>query len=336
MAPRPSSLSKTPRELELQDPRGDVLADVLGVTLLRSALYKRVEGRAPWGLSIPEKPRAAFYLVARGSALLELKGEKALSLSAGDVAFLPHGTAHTLRDSETTPTRVVCDGAPRAFGGARHIGGTGAPCSIIAGFFEREAGRVPVLLERMPNAVVVSPAESNVEPWLGATVQLILAESASDGPASALVLQRLADVLFVQVLRTLTRTRSNACPKGLPALSDPLIHEALTLLHADVKARWTVASLAKRVGVSRSAFAARFTDLVGEPPLQYLVRWRIARAAELLRDTDDPIADIATRIGYDSVPSFSNAFKRWKGTSPGAFRRAAQIAPVERDERRGG
>ncbi len=275
MTSRPSSLSKAPHELELQDPRGDVLADVLGVTLLRSALYKRVEGRAPWGLSVPKKPRAAFYLVARGSALLELEGEKALSLSAGDVAFLPHGTAHSLRDSKATPTQVVCDGAPRAFGGVRRIGGNGAPCSIIAGFFEREAGRAPVLLERMPNAVVVSPSESNVEPWLGATVQLILAESASAGPASAFVLQRLADVLFVQVLRTLTR--NTACPKGLPALSDPLIHEALTLLHADVKARWTVAGLAKRVGVSRSAFAARFTELVGEPPLQYLVRWRIAR-----------------------------------------------------------
>ena len=319
MRVRPASLSKTPQELELQDSR----ADVLGVALLRSALYKRIEGRAPWGIRADKKPRATFYLVARGSALLEVEGEKALTLSAGDVAFLPHGSAHSLRDSKATAAKLACDGAPRASSGPRRIGGNGAASSIVAGFFEREGGRIPVLLERMPNAIVVSPAEPNADPWLGATVQLILAESASAGPASAFVLHRLADVLFVQVLRSLLRNA--ACPRGLPALSDPMIHEALSLMHGDMKARWTVARLAKHVGVSRSGFAARFTELVGEPPLQYLVRWRVARAAELLRDTDDSIAEIAARVGYDSVPSFSNTFKRWRGTSPGAFRRSAKL-----------
>jgi AraC-like DNA-binding protein len=95
-------------------------------------------------------------------------------------------------------------------------------------------------------------------------------------------------------------------------------------MHADLTSAWTVAELARRVGLSRSGFASRFAELVGEPPLQYLVRWRIARAAELLRDTEDGIVEIASRVGYESVPSFSRTFKRWRGQSPAAFRRATR------------
>jgi transcriptional regulator GlxA family with amidase domain len=135
----------------------------------------------------------------------------------------------------------------------------------------------------------------------------------------------LADVLFVQALRSLSR--HEACPQGLPALSDPAIHKALSLMHGDVGSRWTVASLAKTVGLSRSGFAARFVELVGEPPLHYLVRRRISRAAELLRDTDDAIAEVATRVGYESVTSFSKVFKRWRGASPGVFRRSVRKSP---------
>jgi len=156
--------------------------------------------------------------------------------------------------------------------------------------------------------------------WVAATVQLIVAESAVPGPASAIVLQRLADVLFVQALRSMSM-HVEGKPSRLAALSDRPIHEALGLMHTRVGNPWTVAVLAAKVGLSRSGFAARFTDLVGEPPLQYLVRWRIARAAELLRDTEDSLARIAARVGYQGVPSFSKAFKRWRGVSPGVFRR---------------
>lgn len=322
MPVRPPSLSKTPDALELQSPRGDVLADVLSGSLVRSALYKRIEGHAPWGIRIPAKPRAAFYLLARGSALLEVDGRAPVTLSAGDVVFLPHGTAHTLKDAKDSPTHLVCEAVPRTSPGTRRIGGTGAVTSLVAGFFERDGGRSPVLLERMPEAVVLSPSDPDADPSLTATVQLVLRESASAGPASAFVLHRLADVLFVQVLRALSRNR--ACPKGLPALADPAIHEALALMHADVKSPWTVDRLARQVGLSRSGFAARFSALVGEPPLQYLVRWRMARAAELLRDGDDAIAHVAAQVGYESVPSFSKSFKRWKGAAPAAFRRAAR------------
>ena len=173
----------------------------------------------------------------------------------------------------------------------------------------------------MPEVVLLSPADSSAGPWIAATIQLLLAESAAPGPASTIVLQRLVDVLFVQALRTLsTHTACNR--SSLAALSDPAVSYALRLMHARVGEPWTVGTLAAEVGLSRSGFAARFTELVGEPPLQYLARWRMARAAELLRDSHDGIVDIAGRVGYESVPSFSKAFKKWQGMSPGTFRRS--------------
>lgn len=192
--------------------------------------------------------------------------------------------------------------------------------SILAGFFELDVSPRPALLERLPSIVVLAQGGAEADPWIAATVQLYLSESAKPGPASVLVLQRLSEVLFIHALRSVAQPDGCREHSGLRALSDPAIHRALELMHAHVEAPWTVATLAKRAGVSRSSFAARFTELVGEPPLQYLARWRVARAAELLRDTDDSIAEIASRVGYESVPSFGKAFKRWHGTSPGRAR----------------
>lgn len=318
MPRRPKNVSQKPTELDFEDGRDDVLADVLGMTLIRDALYKRVEARAPWGLDVAARDRAMFYLVARGAAILEVAGEKSRTLDAFDVVFLPHGTAHVLRDARTTPPQRVCDGKGGcAEPGVRRIGGDGALTTLVMGVFQM--GRVPALLERMPKVMLLSPSSQAGDAWVTSTVQLLLGESAKPGLASVIILQRLIDVLFVQALRSLSS--QHAAP-GLGALNDPAIHRALQLMHADVAAPWTVANIASRVGLSRSSFAARFTTLVGEPPLQYLARWRIARAAKILRGSDVGVNEVASRVGYESVPSFSKAFKRWQGASPGAFRRA--------------
>lgn len=313
---RPRKVSQRPATLAELDPRGDALADVLGVSLLRHALYKPIEARAPWGLRLAPRPRATFYLVARGTAWLEVDGEEPLCLAAGDAALLPHAAPHTLRDAPTTVPATVREGTRI---GPRKIGGSGAITSLLAGFFEL-GPRPPALLSGMPRLVPLIAENRDLDPWLAATLQLLLAETSSPGPASPLVLQRLADVLFVQALRSLT-IQGRCRHPGLAALSDPPVHAALNAMHQRVAGAWTVASLAAHVGLSRSAFAARFTALVGEPPLLYLARWRMARAAELLRDTDHGLVEIAARVGYESVPSFSNAFAKWQGARPGAFRR---------------
>jgi AraC-like DNA-binding protein/mannose-6-phosphate isomerase-like protein (cupin superfamily) len=308
--------------MDAADPREDVLADVLSAALVRNVMYRRLECGAPWGFQLPDRAVAMFYVVARGTLFFEVTGEKPRPLSSGDVAFLPHGTAHVLRDAPTSKAQLfVCDAAaekavPRE---VRRIGGDGATTSLIAGVFELGPGRGPALLEALPRVVTISALEATAHPAIAASIQLIMAESATPGPASVLVLQRLADVLFVHMLRALS-ARPTCSERGIMALRDPQIHEALGILHGAVDRPWTVAMLAKRVGMSRSAFAARFHELVGEPPLQYLARWRMSRAAELLRTTTESVSAIARRVGYESLPSFSKAFRRWQGTSPAAFR----------------
>ncbi|MFO0750938.1 MAG: AraC family transcriptional regulator [Myxococcota bacterium] len=314
--------------------RGDVLADVLGTARLSNVLYARLEAGPPWGLRFGAQPRAAFYLLARGSAWLELDGarpargdvhagETRALVSAGDVVLLPHGTGHTLRDSEKTRTFQTCDGERCGEGKPRAIGGSAPTTSILAGRFELDPGRPSPLLANLPPLIHIAAADGEAAAGLGTTVQLMLAESAQRGPGSDIVMQRIADVLFVQVLRTMS-ARPSCQARGVAGLGDASVAAALTAMHTRIAEPWTVDSLAAHAGMSRSAFAARFTELVGESPLQYLWHWRMARAAEQLRDSDDGIAAIAERVGYDSLPAFSRAFKRWAGAAPGAHRRVAR------------
>ncbi|QRO00035.1 AraC family transcriptional regulator [Archangium violaceum] len=333
MSRKPKKLAETPAPMELQDPRGDVIADVLGASLLRHALYRSLEAHAPWGLRIPQQPRASFYLVARGSARLEVEGERVHMLSPGEVAFVPHGTPHVIRDAEGSAVTTACDGPLTSCLVPRRIGGHGAATTVVAGFFEIRNGREPPILQKMPSLVVLSSTDTVSGPWISATLQLVLAESAAPRPATSVVLQRLADVLFVLALRSVGASGQCKAP-GIPALTDPRIYEALNLMHAQLKEPWTVVSLAKRVNMSRSGFAARFTELVGEPPLQYLARWRVTRAAELLRDGDEKIEAVANLVGYESLPAFSRAFKRWQGESPATFRRALEQQGLRRQSQR--
>jgi AraC-like DNA-binding protein len=310
--------------MDLQDPRGDVLADVLAAAVLRHALYRPLEAHAPWGLRVPHRPRATFYVVAKGSARIEVEGVPVYLLAPGEVAFVPHGTPHVLRDAAGSEATTACDGPLTASLVPLRIGGDGAATSVVGGFFEIPSGRAPPILQKMPPLVVLSSTDTASGPWIAATLQLVLAESASPKPASSFVLQRLADVLFVLALRSVGASGQCKAP-GIPALTDARIYAALNLMHAKVAEPWTVETLARRVSMSRSGFAARFTELVGESPLQYLARWRVTRAAELLRDGDDKIEAIARRVGYESLPAFSRAFKRWQGESPATFRRAFSL-----------
>jgi hypothetical protein len=276
MASRPSNLSQAPVRLDIADSRGDVLGDVISLGLLRNVLYRQIEARAPWGLDMQSKNRAMLYLVARGQARLEVGGHDPIVLGAGHVAFLPRGPAHVLRDAKTSPAAAVCDGIrPRPSSAPRRIGGRGARTSIVAAFFELDRAPPP-LLGRPSEVVVFSGDASTSDPLAAATIALVLAELEQPGPASVLMLQRLADVLVVRAMRLLTQQAQCQARRrqGLAALSDPPIHNALSLMHARVEHAWTVAELATRVGLSRSGFAARFTQLVGEPPLQYLAHRR--------------------------------------------------------------
>ncbi|HEY0253784.1 MAG TPA: AraC family transcriptional regulator [Kofleriaceae bacterium] len=320
---RPKDLSQTPATLDVDEPRRDVLADLLSASLLRNAIYRRIDCGAPWGIKIRERQGVRFYVVVRGSARFEVEGEPRHDLSVGDVIFLPRGTAHVVRDAASSVPEVACEGhsndrCTAGRGVVRRIGGDGARASLLLGNFEL-SGAQPVLLASLPRVLASRADDPARSATMAATVQMLIAESTADGPASTFVLQRLAEILLVHSLRELA-AHSAGDPRKLAAIADPAIHNSLELMHRGLAQPWTVASLAKRVGMSRSTFAERFTSLVGEPPLQYLARWRMARAGELLRANEARVNEVAAHVGYASVPSFNKAFRKWQGASPTKFR----------------
>lgn len=326
--------------MEIQTAREDVLADVLATSRLANVIYKQVECGPPWGLRFEKLPRSVFYVLARGSAVIDVEvtpdemlvDHARISASAGDVVLLPRGHAHTLRDGLKTRTFQNCSAAAcnaaakdHAHAEPRVVGTAPSTTSLLVGGFELDGGRVPSLLSGLPPLIHISAADGEAAAGLRTTVQLLLAEAANRGPGSAIVMQRIADVLLVQILRTMS-ARASCQTRGVAALVDPAIAAALTAMHLRVSEPWTVERLAAHAGLSRSGFAARFSELVGASPLQYLAQWRMARASELLRDSDEPVARVAERVGYDSLPAFSRAFKRWSGAGPAAHRRDARAA----------
>ncbi|MGQ0814380.1 MAG: cupin domain-containing protein [Gemmatimonadota bacterium] len=311
----------------------DVVSDILDAVHLTTAVHGRLEAGAPWRLRIPARGYLSFYIVARGSAWIEVDGVQSsdqeppgLALSAGDAVLLPRGSAHTLRDgerSEAPPQVFDYAACPQvAIGESARFGGGGAVTSLVTGQFTfgGTASRNP-LLSSLPPLVHLPANATAANPQLAGVVSLILSESASPGPGANIVLARLADLLLIHALRYWIATKgAESC--GLRAVADPAVGTALRVMHARPAEPWTVERLAKSVALSRSAFAERFTRLVGEPPLQYLARWRMTKAALLLTTGDRSISEISDRVGYANAVAFNKAFSRVHGIGPGAYRRA--------------
>lgn len=328
MAGNPKNLSDRPGLPD--EPAADILADLLGSLRLTTLVYGRIELGAPWGLRFPDLADAvSLYVIARGGAQLTVEhprqdSAQTLVLAAGDVAVLPDGGAHVLRDGVGSPVHVLgegsCRGAEPAAAKSTRIGGDGARTTLVAGAFNVGSSRRTWLFQSLPPVIHIAASDPRASPWLSSTVQLLMAESGAHSPGGTVVISRLVDVLLVQVLRSfISNTPCNQ--HGLCALADPQIGRALQLIHARPAEAWTVEGLAGAVGLSRSGFAARFNQLVREPPLEYVARWRMTKAAELLRESDLPMIEVAERVGYQSEAAFNRAFKRWEGTAPATYRR---------------
>ncbi|WP_317987921.1 AraC family transcriptional regulator [Hyalangium gracile] len=301
----------------------DVLADLLDTMRLSTLVYGRLELSAPWGIQLHDGDAAHIMIVARGGARLEVEGAEApVILSAGDLALLPHGGGKALRDAEGSPLHQF---SPSACLAGRttaplRLGGGGARTTLVSGAFRFGAAPRSLLFDALPRVIHVAADDPQASSSLAAAVQLFIAESVSRSPGSSVVASRLADVLLVQAIRAHISTRG--CKEhGLRALADPQIGKALALIHERSAEPWTVESLASAVALSRSGFAARFSALVGEPPLEYLARWRMTKAAQFLRESNLSMREVAEQVGYQNEASFNRAFKRWEGIAPGTYRR---------------
>jgi len=248
-----------------------------------------------------------------------------MQLSEGDFVVVTRGDAHIMRDRLSTPAADFFDLVKThrfAENPAFRAGGKGAITTLVCGGAHLETGAHSSLIGMLPPVLCVKRTEESPQHWLGLTTEQILAELDSGEPGANEVITRLADILFIRAVCAYFDHNSEAAESGLLlAVRDGQIGQALAILHRHPQQPWTVDSLARHVALSRSAFAARFTELVGQPPLHYLTRLRIDLAALRLRSSDDKLRAIAAASGYESVAAFAKSFKRLIGMTPGEYRR---------------
>jgi AraC-like DNA-binding protein len=315
----------------------DALSGVLKSVRLEGAIYLNAEFTAPWcirgryGLArartrLPDVDHVVFFhCLVQGACKIRLaEGGEVLDVAAGDVVLIPHDDRHLMgSDLHLTPMDTESAVSPKDpdFIQMRH-GGGGAATRFVCGYLGCSRAVIRPLLEALPRLQRIPLSDGHAAALLRDLLQVGVRESLSPRPGAETMLAKLAELMFVEALR---RYAESLPPEGrgwLAGVRDPHVGRALALLHEDSSRQWTVDELAREVGLSRSALAERFATLVGEPPMQYLMRWRLALAARALRSGAEAIVHIAARSGYDSEAAFNRAFKREFGMPPAAWRKS--------------
>ena len=316
-------------------PPSDPLGRALGVLRMSGAFYCRSELTAPWGMTLPAMPAYLwFHVVMRGHARVVGEAGEATVLEAGDFALVPHGEGHMLDSEPGAATPLILDlhreQVSDRYEVLRH-GGEGEATMLLCGAvrFDHPAGHE--LVAAMPRTVHLESASSPRLDRMYGVIRLMAAEAEELQPGGEAVITRLADVLVIQAIRAWIERDPAAQTGWLGALQHPQVGQALALIHEDPAREWSVAALAHELAMSRSAFAAKFSQLVGEPVMAYVTRWRMYVANDLLQRDGTTVAELAAQLGYRSEAAFARAFKRVMGVPPGAVRRAAGPTPIAID-----
>jgi AraC-like DNA-binding protein/mannose-6-phosphate isomerase-like protein (cupin superfamily) len=302
----------------------DVLGDVLQSIHLHSTLYCRAKMGAPWGFRVSGREVASFHIVTEGSCWLAVEGmDKPVLLAKGDLVILPHGHEHTMTDDPKSPVTMLEDlkpGQPVEKDGIFYSMGRGVVTTLVCGGLELDDYSTNPLYSILPAFIHIRSKDEYSVPWLQAIVELVRVETSANRVEAETVITRLSELLFIQAVRAYIRANGDRNVGWLGALRDPEIGQALAMIQRQPDEAWTVGFLANRVSLSRSAFSAKFKQLVGEPPMQYITRVRLTKAAAALRTHPSTLVEVATSVGYESEVAFSKAFKRYFGIAPGAYR----------------
>ena len=306
----------------------DPLGQALHFLRMSGSFYCRSELTAPWGLTMPPMSGSMwFHVVVRGAFVLSVPGADPVRLDEGDFALVPHGIGHTLVDDAGTTDAPLVHDLPHDYVSDRYAvlrhGGDGAETTLVCGAVRFDHPVADQLVRSLPPLIELSAMPGAQAAWMRSTLMLIAEEARTLRPGGEAVITRLSDILVIQALRSWLESAPAARAGWLGALQDRQVGRALALIHSEPARPWTVASLAAATSMSRSSFAARFTDLVGEPAMRYVTRWRMQVAAQALREADTTVAQVAHRFGYQSEAAFSRAFSRIVGSTPGAVRKSA-------------
>ncbi|MFL9909087.1 AraC family transcriptional regulator [Paraburkholderia sp. RL17-337-BIB-A] len=323
----------------------DALSDVLRLVRLGGAVYLNGEFTAPWcvaGEATPALyatflPRAerivSYHLITEGSCCARLVGDPTcmIRVDAGELLVVPQGEAHLLGSSLELPPapsdEMLSQYLKTVPGEVMELnyGGGGARTRLICGFLACDDTLTNPVLSALPRIFKVDMRNDPQSAWLESSLKLAAVEAGEGRVGSAIVLARLSELLFVEAVRRCIDALPDDRKGWLAGVGDRYVGRALALLHAQPAHGWTVDELARKAGLSRSALAQRFTQLLGLPPMQYLARWRLQIAAQELRNGTRSLAAVAERVGYESEAAFNRAFKREFGMPPASWRRSHGI-----------
>jgi len=320
--------------------QGEPISDLLENIRMRCALFFLWEPGWPYSVTVADGRRlsrhivpgteriVSYHIVTEGPCWASIHGEQPIALDTGDILVLPHGDAYNISDAPRPPDPAAEDASieffrsmaageipPRVTDGGPGPGGN----RLICGFLGCNLRPFDPLLAALPRMIRI-PAPSGGEDPLSSLIDFALSESTQARGGERCLLMRLAELMFVEVLRRYLRQSSKMQSGWLEGLRHPLVGRALGILHNDIAAPWTLQKLASSVGASRSTLAERFVRIVGIPPMQYLANWRMQVAAHRLLDGSAKVYRVANEVGYDSEAAFSRAFKRIVGVSPSAWR----------------
>jgi AraC-like DNA-binding protein len=300
----------------------DVLSDAIMAMRTGRPHSTRYDLHAPWGMRFPASTGAGFHVVLQGSCwLIPPRPEPPIALGVGDVVLGRSGMAHGLADSLSSPLTEFQLGPGNVPYSQVRWEGSGPPTVLLCGAYALDQSRTHPLLAEVP-PIVHLPARVSHHSSLRAAVELLGSEIARPLPGIDAIVPALLDTLLLYMLRAWFEQESSheGSTGWVAALSDPAIVVALAAIHQEPAYPWTVAELGTRAGLSRAAFARRFTAQIGQPPLAYVTWWRLTKAAHFLRESDAPLRVVAKRAGYTSEIAFAAAFKREYGLTPARYR----------------
>jgi AraC-like DNA-binding protein len=313
----------------------DPITDIFRTMHVTAFGLHRLEATAPWGVKqenqteekvtpsgnrISPTDLAHFAMLSRGNCWLSVEGiPEPIPLTGGDCFLLAKGTSIVLRDNlRTRPRWSFREIGAKANGNVALCGGGGAPTTIVCGSLSFDRASVRPITQLLPNFILMKADQARTLA-LHTTVQALASEMEEQAPGSEVVATRLAEVLVIQLLRAHIASGPEHNKGWLRAVFDPQMGTALSAIHNRVNTPWTVESLAEAAGMSRSAFAARFKELLGQTPLEYVTEWRMQKAMQLLQQRDKKLIDVARSVGYESDAAFSKAFKRVVRANPGEY-----------------